>query len=91
MANVSFVEKKLQASGIKCKALKQAKRKDETQNLRLLVLSFMLLSLSFTFNCFADDVKEPNAAGSFYPDNPQELSGMIDSFLNAANPDTVEG
>jgi AmmeMemoRadiSam system protein B/AmmeMemoRadiSam system protein A len=51
----------------------------------------MLLSLSFTFNCFADDVKEPNAAGGFYPDNPQELSGMIDSFLNAANPDTVEG
>lgn len=41
--------------------------------------------------CFAQEIKEPNVAGSFYPDNPQELSQMIDTFLNAAKPQPVEG
>ncbi|MCX5696549.1 MAG: AmmeMemoRadiSam system protein B [Candidatus Omnitrophica bacterium] len=39
----------------------------------------------------AEDVKLPNFAGSFYPDDPQELSKMIDGFLEKANPPAVEG
>jgi len=41
--------------------------------------------------CFAQDIKQPNVAGAFYPDNPRELSEMIDSFLDAANPEAVKG
>ena len=37
------------------------------------------------------DIKQPNVAGAFYPDNPQELSRMIDSFLDAANPQEPKG
>lgn len=40
---------------------------------------------------FAEEVKLPNVAGSFYPDNPVELSAMIDKFLEAANPKAIEG
>lgn len=32
------------------------------------------------------EVKLPNVAGAFYPDNPQELSQMIDGFLEKAKP-----
>ena len=42
-------------------------------------------------SAFASEIKQPNVAGSFYPDNPQELSQMIDTFLNAANPEAAEG
>lgn len=38
-----------------------------------------------------DYIKQPNAAGAFYPDNPEELSSMIDGFLAAAEPQTVQG
>ncbi|MFH0762377.1 MAG: AmmeMemoRadiSam system protein B [Candidatus Omnitrophota bacterium] len=41
--------------------------------------------------CFAQEVKEPNVAGTFYPDNPQELSQMIDGFLQAADPKPIKG
>lgn len=47
-----------------------------------------LLTVLFLFFCigivWADDIKEPNVAGQFYPSNPQQLSLMIDGFLNAA-------
>ena len=39
----------------------------------------------------AQDVKQPNVAGSFYPDNPGQLSQMIDKFLETASPEPVEG
>ena len=42
-------------------------------------------------SCFAAEIKQPNVAGQFYPDNPQELSRMIDGFLNAAAPGPVQG
>jgi len=53
----------------------------------ILVISCQLSAIS----CFALDVKQPNVAGQFYPDNPQELSRMIDGFLNAATPAPVQG
>ncbi len=40
---------------------------------------------------YAQDIKQPNVAGAFYPDNPAELSQMIDKFLESANPEPVEG
>jgi len=53
----------------------------------VLALSCQLSAVS----CFAQEVKQPNVAGAFYPDNPRELSEMIDGFLNAASPEAVEG
>jgi len=53
----------------------------------------MTLSWVLILACslFASEVKQPNVAGSFYPDNPVELSAMIDKFLEAANPKVMEG
>jgi AmmeMemoRadiSam system protein B/AmmeMemoRadiSam system protein A len=39
----------------------------------------------------AQDVKEPNVAGAFYPADPQELSSMIEGFLAKAKPEQMEG
>jgi hypothetical protein len=39
----------------------------------------------------AQDIKQPNVAGAFYPDDPQELSRMIEGFLNNATPNPIEG
>ena len=52
---------------------------------------FAFCILNFALTCLAQDIKEPNVAGAFYPDNPGELSRMIDGFLSAANPQTLEG
>jgi len=65
------------------------------QRFKILLLILLLASLLCTrysvLGTFAEDVKSPNVAGGFYPDNPQELSRMIDDFLNAANPEPVKG
>jgi len=53
-----------------------------------LILFFIL---SFNFSLRAEEVKNPNVAGAFYPDNPQQLSSMIDSFLEEANPPSIKG
>jgi len=58
------------------------------------VTSFILVMWCFCVlvsNSFAQEVKQPNVAGAFYPDNPAELSQMIDKFLESANPEPVEG
>lgn len=50
---------------------------------------FLILSVLIPLNAaFADGpvMKEPNVAGQFYPDNPQELSQMLDGFLSTAKP-----
>lgn len=47
--------------------------------------------LLFSSVCFAQNSKEPNVAGTFYPDNPKELSAMIEGFLNAATPEPLSG
>ncbi len=57
----------------------------------ILTFGFAFCVLSFTLTCFAQDIKQPNVSGAFYPDNPSELSQMIDGFLAAANPEAVEG
>jgi hypothetical protein len=58
----------------------------------ILTLTFLTMDCGpWTMDCFSNDIKQPNVAGQFYPDNPAELSSMIDGFLNAANPLGVEG
>jgi len=56
-------------------------------------LKFLTLALILTLHsiCFAQEVKQPNVAGAFYPDNPQEVSQLIDALLMAATPEPVEG
>jgi len=53
-----------------------------------LILFFIL---SFNFSLRAEEIKNPNVSGAFYPDNPQQLSSMIDSFLEEANPPSIKG
>ena len=52
-----------------------------------LAISYQLSVIS----CFSQDIKYPNAAGQFYPANPDELSSMIDDFLVWADPQPVPG
>jgi len=92
MVSVSFVEKKLKVSGTKIKNQK-SKIKITYQNSKILNfgLSFCILIFGFWILCLAQNVKQPNVAGAFYPDNPQELSQMIDRFLDAADPPVPPG
>jgi hypothetical protein len=56
------------------------------------IKAIFIVSLFFiSLPAFAEDLKQPNAAGVFYPDNPRELSGMIDAFLDAAGPEPITG
>jgi len=50
-----------------------------------------IIILLFTQCSIAQDIKQPNVAGAFYPDNPGELSQMLDTFLNLAQPEPVQG
>jgi AmmeMemoRadiSam system protein B/AmmeMemoRadiSam system protein A len=47
--------------------------------------------LIFALTCLAEEVKLANVAGSFYPDDPEELSKMIDEFLEKAKPQEFSG
>ncbi len=53
----------------------------------IVAISYQLSAIS----CFAQDIKEPDVAGAFYPSDPVELSAMIDGFLSAANPEKIDG
>lgn len=85
MENVNSALKRSLASGTKLKTA--------SQKLKFYILSciFEFCILNFALTCFAQSVKYPNVAGSFYPDNPQELTAMIDGFLERAGPEPVEG
>lgn len=45
----------------------------------------------YHYPVYAQDIKQPNVAGMFYPADPKDLSRMIDDFLNTANPPTFDG
>ncbi len=49
-------------------------------------LFFFLIHLSF-----AEDVKEPNVAGAFYPSDKKELLTMIQGFVSAAGSRDING
>ncbi|MGB4520366.1 MAG: AmmeMemoRadiSam system protein B, partial [Candidatus Omnitrophota bacterium] len=76
MANVNFAQKGYPVSGIRI--------------LRIIFIVAISYQLS-AIGCFAQDIKEPDVAGAFYPSDPVELSAMIDGFLSAANPEKIDG
>ncbi|MBU1727437.1 MAG: AmmeMemoRadiSam system protein B, partial [Candidatus Omnitrophica bacterium] len=45
----------------------------------------------FIARLYASDVKEPCAAGAFYPDNPRQIANLVDKYLNEVKPEPVEG
>ncbi|MBU1905547.1 MAG: AmmeMemoRadiSam system protein B [Candidatus Omnitrophica bacterium] len=54
----------------------------------------IILAISFqlsAFSCLAENVKEANVAGMFYPEDPVRLSEMIDGFIKEAEPEIIEG
>ncbi|MFA5118071.1 MAG: AmmeMemoRadiSam system protein B [Candidatus Omnitrophota bacterium] len=55
--------------------------KRKTCSLLLLPNVFILAIFSLSL---AEEVKRPSVAGSFYPDDPQELSILLDSYLDHA-------
>lgn len=66
-----------------------AERKLKVSGIKALKAGFCMLF--FGVLCYAQDIKQPNVAGSFYPDDAKELSQMVDTFLNNAKPDNIEG
>ncbi len=64
-----------------------AKRRSQASGIKF-VFALIAFAAFIASVALAQNIKQPNAAGSFYPDNPQELSRMIDGFLGAANPQT---
>ncbi len=60
------------------------------KNLKIKII-FCILIFFFTLSGYAQDIKEPNVAGTFYPEDPQELSEMLDTFFAQANPQRIDG
>lgn len=57
------------------------------KNLRPFSLILIFLFCIFTFSCYAQQIKEPDVAGSFYPADAQELSETIDKLLSSVDPE----
>ena len=58
----------------------------------VLLLYFIIgFSVFFCAVSFSEEIKEPNVSGRFYPDNPQELSGVIKRFLLEVEPTDIKG
>ena len=54
-------------------------------------LSFWILMFGFRIFCYAQETKEPNAAGQFYPQDKDSLSRQIDNLLQRAAPEEIKG
>jgi MEMO1 family protein len=52
--------------------------------IKKIILLIQPFTLLFYLNCFASSVKRPEFGGQFYPSSGEELSKMIDSFLEKA-------
>lgn len=55
------------------------------------ILIFALSSMLCAPSLWSEEVKEPNVAGKFYPDDPRELSGQVDKCIAEAEPEAVNG
>jgi len=58
---------------------------------RIRIIGILYCVLGIAAVCCAQEVKQSNVAGTFYADDPQELSSSIDGFLNHASPKTFQG
>ncbi len=74
MENASFAKKRLRVYGINVRTSKA-------------VYLACCLWLAASSALASSEIKLPNVAGAFYPDNPEELSQMIDGFLVTAKPE----
>ncbi len=80
-ADVSFAERKSQGSGSKNQILK----------FWILLCTFTFYLLPFTFYCYAEEIKQPNASGQFYPADPQVLSKTLEGLLSEAKSEEIKG
>lgn len=65
--------------------------KDPGLRIKLTFSLILILCIPVFSVILAKDIKGPNVAGAFYPDNPEQLSKMIEGFLDKAEPETVGG
>lgn len=90
MEIAGFAGKKLMVSGGRV----EVKSKNIMNSLKKISGIFlMLIFCMFSFRCslYAYQIKYPNVAGSFYPQDPDKLSKMIDGLLKEASPKNIEG
>ena len=57
----------------------------------LIRIGVILIMFIFCSSAFAEDIKEPNVAGQFYPGDKKSLSAQIDQCLDQAEPEAVKG
>ena len=56
---------------------------------KILILSFLIFALASA--AFAGDVKEPDLAGTWYPDSGPVLKKMLQGYLDEARPEKIDG
>ena len=61
------------------------------RNQRGMVLNWLIIMFIFCSSAFAEDIKEPNVAGQFYPADKKALSAQIDECLRLAKPEEIKG
>ena len=83
MGDVNSVERRLKVFG-------NSITKSQSHKVTKFILVTWCLCVLVTTS-FAQEVKQPNVAGAFYPDDPKELSSMVDGFLSIANPVPIQG
>ncbi len=92
MVNAVFAEKKLKESGSKVSLTQSYRFVCSYIYARLYTLIlFCVLGFGIYPSTFAQDIKEPNAAGTFYPADPQELSSTIDGYFKDADAEIFGG
>ncbi|MFA6320845.1 MAG: AmmeMemoRadiSam system protein B [Candidatus Omnitrophota bacterium] len=52
---------------------------------------FVIVSLFFTTTSFAMDIKKSDLAGTWYPENKAKLTALLESYLNAAEKEKIDG
>src|SRR3990167_9474993 len=57
----------------------------------LIRIGVILIMFIFCSSAFAEDIKEPNVAGQFYPGDKKSLSIQIDQCLDQAAPEEIKG
>src|SRR3989338_10333810 len=57
----------------------------------LIRIGVIIIMFIFCSSAFAEDIKEPNVAGQFYPGDKKSLSAQLDQCLDQAEPEAVKG
>ncbi len=81
----TILQKRLSKEAMKCKHSDKG-----ISNMKKLILS-IVLSILFTSLASAADVKSADLAGMWYPSSKEELTNLLQGYLDAANPEKVDG